>query len=372
MKFIFDSEVLGRAFSIAKIVKPISGDFAMKFRGGDLTIYSSDKRRYACVTVAAKDVEDVDGDYESEEFYITSDRQTMLDSDLPTITLTVDSKTIRVRAEGDGQVRNATLKKRSDTSKRQPIPKFPDINNARAFSSKDFEDLLHQVSCSAQVKETKTEEDMKVNQVHFYPEVSSATSDARFFQSQVELFGLNLDLSIISSDIPLIRTFCAKNPDSDILIFQDNSHLYLSDLEHRSIVCFSRIVSNKPEFEVIKQECPCVIHVDRSKFLKALQWAAMTIEGTQRVSVSTLIDQSVMILKHNGDELSRFPIDLISGDGVNGDYPVKILLGMINHINDDKIVLKYGHYETVLEISGETARPVKSRHFIASMKVRKQ
>ena len=46
-KFQFQPEDLKRALGTAKIIKPVTGDYVLKFSGGLLSIYSYDKRRSA-------------------------------------------------------------------------------------------------------------------------------------------------------------------------------------------------------------------------------------------------------------------------------------------------------------------------------------
>ena len=373
-KFTFDSDELGRAFGIAKVVKPMAGDFAMRFDGDRLTVYSSDKRRYARAEVSAKSVDSLDSDYKSEEFYVAADRQTLLDSDLSTITISVGDKGISVRAEGDGQTRNATLKKRSDNSRRPPIPTAPDLSSAVRVKARLFEELLRQVSCSAQVKETKTDEDMKVNQVHFYSQHGCAMSTARFFGSAAMLPGLGLDLSVVSADLPTMRAFCSRLSDADVLVHQDKSHMYLGDPQTGSFLCFSRVASNKPPFSLLSEDgYDVVVHADQAKLVKALQWANMAIEGTQRLSIRAA--DGLMEFKNGSQEVSQLPVEIPVGTELKGDFPVRILQSVVGYFGEGNVALKYGHRDlkTVLEIS-EAAPPepsaVRARHFLQSMKER--
>lgn len=377
-KFTFSSDDLGRAFGIVKVVKPMTGDYAMRFDGGRLIIYSSDKRKYARAEAVPKSSDVSDGPYRSDEFYVASDRQSLLDSDLDTITVSVTDKGVSVRAEGDGQTRNATLKKRADNSRRPPIPTFPDMTGAATVRARLFEELLRQVSCSAQIRETKTEEDMKVNQVHFYPDRGCATSTARFFGSAAFLDGLALDLSVVSSDLPAMRAFCARLGDSEISVHQDKSHLYLGDPSTGAVLCFARVASKKPPLSLLADDgYDVVVHADQAKLLKALQWAGMVVEGTQRVTLSSSRSeggQSVLEIRNGTQEVSTMPVDVVHGQTLRADFPVRILQSVVGYTDGDTVVLKYGHRDlkTVMEVSSSAPDPsgVRSRHFLQSMVAR--
>lgn len=322
------------------------------------------------------DSDDVDSDYLSEEFYVASDRQSLLDSDLANITISLNEKTISVKATGDGQTRNATLKKRADNSRRPRIPDAPRSDVFDTIGANQFEELLRQVSCSAQVRETKTEEDMKVNQIHFYKNESSATSVNRFCGSLSVLAGLSLDLSIISADVPALKVFCSKFRDQDIILFQDKTRLHISDKSFSNVLSFSRVQSNKPSFSILSADgFATTVHADRDKFSKAMKWATMTIEGTQRLTVKTVTDDGgAMLFFHGNTEISRFPVEILEGEGVNSDFPVLILEKITSFVDSEKIRFRFGHkaLPTMLEISDPEVSEVNSRHFLQSMVVREK
>lgn len=369
-KFIFDSELIGKAFAIAKIVKPIITKFSMKVIGEKLVIFSYDRRRWTRSSVQAKETKDNSPDYDSGEFFISSDRQTLIHTDLETVTLSITDKAIALKTEGNGQSRNATLQRRSHDSKLAKIADLPAINMTHVVNANHLAELLHQVSCSALVKETKTDEARKYNQVHFFAESSCAYSNARGFMTLSTLSGLNLDLSIVSDDVPLMKAFCVRLGDSDVVIQQNDSHLWISDVDQNNILYLSRIATKKPLLPVIDSSgFSMEIQIDRQKFSKAMQWAGMTIDGTQRATLRAKSSDSVMEVFHGKDEIAKFPISFIKGTELNSDFSYKILSTVSNYLGGDNLTLKYGHSTSphLLEVSETSDSPVKSRHFLQSM-----
>ncbi len=369
----FNKSQIKRAFGVIKTVKPLSGDYSVRFDGPRLTLYSADKRRYALSTAVAESVRDVADDYVSEEFYLAGDRQALLDTDLDQVSISMTDKAVTVKVESNGQKRQASLKKRTLNSRVPRIVSFPTIADSVSLPAGDFDSLLRHVACSALVKQTKTEEDMKVNQVHFYPHQSAAISNARYYGSYAELPGLSLDISIISSDIPSMRSFCSRFDDT-VEVSQDKSHLYLS---HGKEYCmaFSRVACKKPDFSAFDSKNTIEIQVARDQFMKSIQWANMVVEGTQRLSIRTIHEDNCHFFEfRNGtQEVSRLPVTLISGDGITADFPVKHLSTIIGSIDGDKVSLKYGFEKmpTVLELSDpDNVGPVMAKHFLQSMRER--
>jgi len=179
-KYIFDHDKLRLAISLAKIIKPENGDYCFSFTSNILTIFSFDRRRYVCSRVSAKNIDEVDTSFKSNDYYINTSRLSLFDSDLTSITVSVNDQSMSISCSGDSQKRNVNLKRKNSKSKRPQIPLTPSYESI-SINSKDFEQLLTQVSCSALIKETKTVEEMRINQVHFYPGEDYACSIARYY-----------------------------------------------------------------------------------------------------------------------------------------------------------------------------------------------
>lgn len=371
-KFAFSPESLRRGFAVAKLVKPITGDFVLKFVDGALVIYSADKRRRCRAEVLPS------GERQgltSEDYFLPADRTALFESDLERVSVTVTDKGMVIKSEGGGQSRQATVKKRLDNSRRAGVP-APVSFQSQEVPTKGFEELLRQVSFSALVKETKTDEDMKVNQVHFYPDQSSAVSNARFYASVVRMDGLDLSLSIVSADIPLLRGFCSKSGET-VLVGQTDRDLIVSDPVTGSSLSFSRVSGTKPPLQVLSEDGYGVeVSVDGKALAKALTWCTMALEGTTRLTLDCRPspDGTSLSFLSNGQELSRVPAELVAGPELRADFPAAILASLSGSIDSDKAVLRFKHkaQPTLMEVrSASPSCPgVSARHFINSMKER--
>lgn len=374
MKLEFVPDDLRRGLAIAKLVKPLTNDFVLKVMGGNLVIYSYDKRRSARAEI--RPINSIPIDYQSEEHFLPSERQSFLDSELTSITLTVTEKEMKVKTDDGKQSRQATIKRKAELSRRPPIPIRPSLEGTTTFpSARDFEELLRQVSCSALIRETKTEDEMRVNQVHFYPEQSCAVANARFYATMATMPGMNIDLSVVSADVPLMKAFCSKLSDKSIQIGQDQTRLFLIDPSTNSYLIFTRVASKKPPLSLIPEDGhQIIVAIDRDQLAKALGWAALAIEGTQRLTLVANAEpdgKGVMEFLNGKQQISQIPVEFKLGKRLAADFPVKYLSGIVRYLGEGNACLKYSHpaAPTVLEIAEQTPEgEVRARHFIQAMK----
>lgn len=366
-KLLFAPEDLRRGFAIAKLVRPISGDYILRVVDSELWINSTDRRRQVHAVVSSIS-SDSDGS-SSDDFFLSIDRSALFDSELTQIAISVTNKGLLIKAEGDGQTRQATVKKRVDSARRSPMSPKPSVSGV-VLPSKKFEEIIRQISCSALVKSTKTDEDRKINQVHFYQDENCGYSNARVYASVVYMDGLSLDLSVSSDDLPALRNFCSRISDN-VKIGQDKTKMFISDPVSGSVISFSRVACSKPILNVLSDDgYEIEIEVDRIKLVKALQWTNMAREGTRRVSFKALNDSLVMSC--NGQEVSNLPVSFLVGNSLSADFPSDLLASIVSHTDSENVMMKYKHKTSpsILEVCNSTKSDVRARHFLQSMKER--
>lgn len=370
-KFVFKPEELRLALSLARVVKPETKDLSFTFSPNSLTVFSYDKRRYSCARITT-DTGNANDDWISPEFHITLDRTALFESDLTSVSISVNDQSLTVSATDGDQIRKASLKRRSIKSRRPAVPRMPDIKFSEINAS-DLDLVLGQVACSAQIKETKTDEEMRVNQVHFYGEKNCACSSARYHGSIAYLDGLGLDLSIISSDIPIIRGFCTKISGDTVNIGQDRSRLYLMDPITKSFLAMSKMASTKPPFSTLDVSgFRTVLSADQGQLLKNLSWASLAIEGTQRIGFRALKadgqDSGDLELLHGSEEISRFPVKFLKGKELTADFPVRFLHSISKHVNGD-VLFGFDHPDApkILGVYGNDSGSVRATHYLMSM-----
>lgn len=368
-KFAFNPDDLRRGFAIAKQVKPVTGDYVLKFVSGTLVVYSADKRRRCRAEVTPTGDRE---DFTSDDYYLPADRAALFETDLEKVSITVTDKGMAIKSEGNGQSRQATVKKRLDNARRAGVPARVSFEH-QEVPVKAFEELLRQVSCSALVKETKTEEDMKVNQVHFYPDQSSAMSNARFYASVVSMEDLALNLSVVSADIPLMRGLCARATGQVVHVGQNDRELFISDPATGTSMSFSRISGTRAALSVLPEDGFAVeLTVPSVALAKALSWSTIALEGTTRLTVQA--QDGHLVFLSNGQELSRVPATFLTGTEFKADFPAAILANLSGAVDSGNALLRYKHKSspTILEV--RDAQPpipaVRARHFVQSMKER--
>lgn len=363
MKATVDPAVLKRAMNLARIVKPVTGDFTISFTSGGLSIWSFDRRR----SVISR-IKFISGVIDSnDEYFLPNDRASLFDSELSNLSLSVNDKGITLKFDGENKTRSATIKKRAENSKRQKSPTAPDFSEFKKVSSLSLDYLLKQVSCSALVRETKTDEDMKINQIHFYSDDNYVTSNARFYATYVHMNDIGLDFSIVSSDIPLIRSFCSKSGE-DVLVGSDSRSVYFVDPTTESWISLLKVSSERPKLVVPVKQHKSSVQLTKEDFHKSVKWCLMAIEGTQRVTMN-FNEQSLRMLSNN-NELSSIPIKL-DGPEFSTDLSIKILSTISDHLDDGEFTVLYGNstIPDVIEFT-QSKLDIDSRHFVKGMKTK--
>lgn len=382
-KFQFESDDLRRGFGIAKLVKPQTKDFVLKFHGGTLSIISYDARKYARAEVKAMKF-DVPADYVSDEFFLSEDRKGLLETDLDEVHISITDKGMNVTAKSgtDAKDRKALIRKRPDNSRRPAVPRRLEVSDGTRLKANVLEDMLKHLSCSALVKETKTEDDMRVNQIHFYSDHECAVSNARSHATVVKYPGLNLNSSVVSSDVPLIKGFCAKMGDSEVLFGQDRTHVFVQDPKTKSCVFCARVNGKRPEFTfngLEEDDFTTEVAVDGNELNMSVAWAVTAVEGTSRITFVTK-PSSVnpkwthdLILLADGNGVSNFPVKVTKGDGLQADFHIGCMSEISPYLSQGQAILRYGHKanSTLLDISMYSKETdVGVRHFVRSMKER--
>lgn len=373
-KFSFSPESVKRGFALAKLIRPMMGDYVLHFSGKTLSIISYDRRRFcrAEITALSGDVSD---DYISDDYFLSTDRHALLDSDLSSMSINITDKGLNVKYEDSGRTKTALIRKRPDNSKRPKVMTRDCPPGGTTVNASDFEDLMRQVSCSALVKETKTDDDMRINQVHFFPSESCAFSSARTYATIAFMKDLDLDLSIISADIPTIRAFCAKAKTDNIIVGSDMKYLFLKDTSTNSYMTFSRITAVKPTFIIFTPDDYAVeMEISKDVLISSFSWAKTAIEGTSRLSLvatrSSDSESGTMEMLANGQSITSFPVSFRKGKELRSDFKIDMIANLASYVDDDIAVLKYSHAKmnTLLELTSATPKSVYSRHFIQSMK----
>jgi translation initiation factor 1 (eIF-1/SUI1) len=291
----------------------------------------------------------------------------LFDADLADVSFVLGENSLTVQATGGKHTRKATIKRRVDSTRRKHMPTVR-WGNLVMVDARRLAKMLRVVGCSALVKETKTEEEMRVNQVHFDSVSSSASSNARFHASVVKTEGMDLDVSIVGSDIPTVRTFCAKL-EGKVGLCQDKHRLYVVDPQSDSAIVVSRVASVSTKFEAPTLEFATEILLSRENLIDGLDWALAALDGTQRLTCEASGEELKM---SNSGEIFNMPVTFKSGREFKADLPAKFMRTVADHLDSDNIMLRFGHaqHPTLMEVSNVDEPDIQVRHFIHTMRSR--
>lgn len=359
------SKSLKDGFNIAKIIKPSDGDFLLTFKQDGLYITSYDKRRFICARV------ELNSDFkECEEFLLPQDRSSLVEGDLDDVSLSVNDKGLSLKYHSSGVKKTATIKRRSLNNKRMPVRGVVESESPYSIQSDVLDKILTASSASALVKETKTEEDMRVNQIFFNSKNRCVFSNARFYATFVFHESISKDFSIISADIPIIRSFCDRARGMIRISDNDNSICF----QHESTGNYL-IINKLPSKSENKLSLPdtheCDFHLscDMDKFKGAIKWAALTLEGTQRLTLSYQIEEKVVSFSQGDMILTSIPAESDCEKGFAIDLPLKVLTSICEYLFEGNLVCKFGIKNLPDMVSFEQLQgDLITNHFVRSMR----
>jgi len=354
------------ALNTIKIVKPIFGDYSLTIKRDRFIFSSYDKRRSV---VAVVNIDDQGKDLD-EEFFISIDRASIFESDLGSLSFSINDKGLNIKHHGNGITKTALLKRRAVGSKRPSSPGIPSVTSTHSITQSDMESMLKSASCSALVKESHTEEDMKVNQIHFYSKHKSIYSNARYYASCIYNDHISFDASIVSADIPIIRFFSTRC-DEQVQVNNEGDKLVLLDPKNQVYLSISGISIKKPDFVDLKVgESKHDLIISSDSWKQSIKWAVLTLEGTQRISMSVVTNEGSSELKLlNGDmTLSSYPVINRASDFAS-DFPLKVLLSISEYLSDGELRILFGvsGMPDVMVLE-QNINGTKAHHFIRSMK----
>lgn len=331
MKISIDPVVLKKSFSIVKLVKPVLQEYSIKLKDGDLYLSSGDRRR--SVTSLIRDVADKSI---TEEYFLPMDRSVIIDAALDKCDLNITEKGAKITFSSDGVSKSALLKKRNADPKKAPTIDKPWKDGAQIYDAEALSFILRASACSAQVKETKTDEDMRINQVYINGQDGVAVTNARYFASQVRSEHIKTNLCVISSDIPIMVAFLDRIK-SVVKVYDLNKKVVVSSEDDSSWITFNKIVGSINKASVLPDYLGSgSVSFTKDMLKECIRWVEAAVDGTQRITLN--IDGDHLRFLSNGSEIASTRISNSSVQ-YKADLPIKILSHFVETLMDVPLTL---------------------------------
>lgn len=358
----FEPDSIRRAVILAKLTKPATNDLVLKFTGGRLVVFSQGRRGQSWAEV--EPMEDAGG-FESDEAFLPYEKALFLESVNDSVSLVFDDRHLNIKVKSGSSNRNARIPLRNNDTKRAKLPSRIEIESGNPIDKKIWSDVLSALSFSAQVKNTKTDIEMRQNQIYFYANENAAYSNARVYASSASHDSLNFDVSIIASDVPVIRNFLQKGPEAQQIAVVEN-HLVVAAADGSSYVAFARMQNKFPPYKIPDPEnFRNSVELLTEEWKKNVNWTLKAVEGSNKIRV--VCTSESVILMDGPKELVSFPALGSTGE-FSFDTNLEILIGISSVINADKFDLFYGHPMLDNMIEFRDRGPVSARHFFTSVK----
>ena len=331
--------LLKQALTTAKIVKPTFGDFSFHLDQDGIRVESLDKRR----SITSKIPLDDCGVVWKDEYFIPLDRTILFESDYDSLKINKTDKGLSFKYLTSDAARTSLIKQRAKDSKRPVVPPCPDMEGSSTINPKLLDRLLKGASCSALIKETHTEEDMRINQIHFYKDHSAVVSNARFYASVVTDPSITFDASIVSADIPIIRAFSARCK-GNLQLKVYNQKIFIKDVDTGSYLHLNVVPTEKPTFYSVDISNPKNrMNVNEAVFKSGIKWSLNALDSTQRVTFSAELrdTESYLAFYSTSAELASNKVSAVI-EPFRADFPAKVLMSISEYLHEGDVSILYG------------------------------
>lgn len=355
-----DPNQFKKRVSAVKLIKPFLGDYVLSIIDRRLYLFSSD-RRHSIMAFVADNVDEPDCEY-----FVPSDRVALIDSSNDSVSIAFNAKQAAFKFKSSSANKSATFKSRSDISKKRLANVLALAFDTWKIDKKELEFILKSLSASALVRNTKTEEDMRINQVHFYKDHAAAVSNARFYASSVTSPSICFDCSIVSSDIPIIRNFISQC-DGFVQISVSPTHVFVANDDASLVLSCSKVITERPKYVVPVLDNPAnTFSISTNDFKELVRWTSLALEGTSR---ATFCVDNGRLSAHNGAS-QLYEVDLPESVGAfRSDFPMAVVSAISEYIDDGLVSAAYNYPDNpdIFTLS-QSMNGTRSAHYIRAMR----
>jgi len=345
----------------AKLVKPSSAFYNIQPYDGGMSISSIDTRRMIKLSVLC---DSVDGVVDNKSEYFIPIKKLNLFSYPGSYRLKFNEDHILVNIKSDVGKKSAKIRRKNMRQYMFDNFKIFDEVEPVSIDSDVLRTILKNLSASAQIKETKTDADMKKNKIQFYGQASVAISDATYYGTFCYHDDIKFDISISSADVPIVMGFCDIS-EGPIEMYDAKTH-FMCKNSNEDTLLITKVVTERSELFEIEDEYEHVIEIDLAMLKDAVKWAIESIDGTQRVKFK--FDGNVIEMLSSGSMISSL-YTMTDSKPFDVDLPIQIVSNIIHNIKGKTIKFKYKNKSTptIVEINGDKDDEVQTRYFISAM-----
>jgi hypothetical protein len=327
MDLTFSASELKRALAISRIIKSDDGDIHIKFSKGRLLFSSSDKTRRIISSVSP--IENIENDdfSESDEFAIPLEKRSLFEVSCETITLSILNGSLDILAKESGSTKRASIKRRVSKN-----TKFSDVSfeEGSPIDTVKFGKMINYASCSAIPDD--------VNFVHFSSKNSIVFSQSRYHASSVSS-EVPFDISILGSDVPIIKAFCSKSKSDKIFVL-NSSNLIFSTSD--SVLILGKMRSKHSEFNLFDLDgFSNVIKIDPELVSDSVSWSEVAIDGTDRLTFS--VKENLLEFLHEKEILTSIPIKIERGSPFKSDFSSNVIGHILKYVDSKEVEFWFCH-----------------------------
>lgn len=347
-----------KALGFPKLLKSGLPEVLIDAYGGSMRLMSSEKRRVLITLVDNLGINIHPG----IQYSIPYDHPLFGETD-------VDSWTVDVKKDGMKFCLQSNVGYKTTDIRKKSKPHGFDVSEewdlVADTKKEDFLNVLDHLEASASVKDTKTEEDARINAVYFRPSFSFSIN--RHTASVAPAVALKT-FSIPSLDYSVIRSFVDKlDNNENVKIYQSPSYMKIG--QDRYWLYLTRIASREPNFSRLEDNFSFKFTTSVSALKSLVKWSEYNAEASSYMTLHMENDQCEFKTKFKSLGSIK---GKIHGEPFSVNLPSKGFVSLIEYLYGEEVNLNYSHVKmpTIFNLSTNIDGASSSQdHYIQSVRL---
>lgn len=353
-----DWRLFKKYLNIPKLLKSGIPEVLVQKMDSGISISSCERRRMVKIEIPASDLVIPDG----VQYSIAFDNPLLSENDVNSWNLVAKKDTIKFEFFSDSGKKVTEIRKKS-----KPVNfKVPLVwELLQEFNKLDITRIMDHLEASANVKDTKTEEDARINAIFFREDGSFSIN--RHTASVAKGEG-EKQWSLPSLDFSSVRAFIDRC-DSDRTIRFEDGNEYIRVGYENFWLYLTKVISRKPNFSFLEDKYLFEFETTVDALKSIVKWSEYNADASSYLTLAFSQEECEFKTKYK----TLGTINGINpGSSFEVSLPSKNFVNLVEYLSGSKVFLRYSHakLDTIFNLhslNAETGRAFD--HYIQSVKM---
>jgi hypothetical protein len=353
-----DWRLFKKYLNIPKLLKSGTPEVLIQKTDSGISISSSERRRVVKIEIPASDLVIPEG----VQYSIAFDNPLLNENDVNSWNMVAKKDTLKFEFISDSGKKVTEIRKKA-----KPVafnaPMVWEL--LQKFSKSDITRILDHLEASASVKDTKTEEDARINAIFFREDGSFSIN--RHTASVSKGVG-EKRWSLPSLDFSSVRAFIDRCDSDQMIRFEDGKEYIRVGYENFWLY-LTKVVSREPNFAFLEDKYLYEFNTTVDALKSIVKWSEYNADASSYLTLGFNQDECEFKTKYK-------TLGTIKGTNVGSVFevslPSKNFVNLVEYLSGKDVSLRFSHEKlntifNLHSIDGETGRLFD--HYIQSVKM---